>query len=116
MRTQLPHLSRFDIQRQRAIFYPLDLLHMMANLFKHPPDLPVLAFDERDLIPGILGIFGQPDLRRRGENLLHVAWPTGIGGFTIAGVDAPRSRFCPDANAPAEFFNVLCGRSSRNLD
>src|SRR5262249_47624990 len=91
---QSAELAWLDVERQRAITHTLDLLHVMADLFKHAANLAVLALDQRQLVPGILSFANQPDLRRRGSHGLHVA----------------RSRPAADPQAPAKLLNIFFGR------
>ena len=50
---KLSKLSGMYIQFERTVAYPLDLLHVMPDLFKHAPDLAIPAFDQCDFIPRI---------------------------------------------------------------
>src|ERR1700757_2167321 len=50
MRRELAHLPGLDVQLKRAVTHALDLLHVMSDLLKHAPDLPVLTFRERYLV------------------------------------------------------------------
>src|SRR4051812_44839938 len=45
----------------------------MADLFEHPADLSVTAFNERNLVPRILRFADQPDAGRRGPDGLRIA-------------------------------------------
>src|SRR5215472_7710576 len=76
---------------------------MAADLLKHAPDLPVLAFNERHFIPGIGGVFGQADLGRRGEDLLEPVRPS-----KAARLRTGLCRSAADTDSAAELFNVLC--------
>src|SRR6201987_2935148 len=42
-------LSRRHIERERSILHALDFFHVMADLLKHAPDLPVADIDTGDL-------------------------------------------------------------------
>src|SRR5205823_6642631 len=53
---QPSRLSRRHIKCQRTVAHAPDLFHVMADLFEHLPELPVLALGESDLIPGIRGL------------------------------------------------------------
>src|SRR6478672_933004 len=90
-RIQLTELARFNIQRKRAIAHALDLFHVMANLFKHTPNLPVLAFDQRYLIPGIFGVLHQTDLCRRSVDCFH----------------SPRSRLSANLDSAPQLFDAF---------
>src|SRR5262249_13488987 len=63
--SQRAKLPWFNIERKGTVAHTLDLFHVVADLLKHPADLAVLAFDQNDFVPGVLRLFGQPDLRRR---------------------------------------------------
>ncbi len=54
LKRQMAKFSRRNIKLQRSVAHPLYFLHVMADRFEHSPDLPVLAFDQRDFIPGIV--------------------------------------------------------------
>ena len=58
----MPKFSWRHIELQRSVAYSLDFFHMMAHLFEHPPDLPVLPFNQGYLIPGIVGLTNGDDL------------------------------------------------------
>ena len=62
LRRQVSELSRRNIKLQRSVTHPLDFFHMMPDGLEHLPDLPVLAFDQRNLIPGIVGLANRLDL------------------------------------------------------
>ncbi len=87
---QFAELARLNIQRERTIAHALDLFHVMANLFKHAPYLPVLAFNQRHFIPGIFSVFHQTDLRRRSVDRFHASRP-GLG----ANLDSAPQLFDP---------------------
>ncbi len=55
-------LARFYIQCNTAVACALDLLHMMADLFKHAADLAILALCQRDFIPRIVRLAHQTHL------------------------------------------------------
>src|SRR5262249_20283844 len=73
MWSELAYLSRLHIQLQRTVAHALDLLYVMPDLLKHAPDLPVLAFGQRDLVPRIGGVLGETNLRRRRVHGFHVS-------------------------------------------
>jgi len=66
-------LSRFYVEYQIAVSNAFDFLYMMADLFKHAPDLPVLTFNQRDFIPRVLSFSNDSDLCRRCAHRLHAA-------------------------------------------
>jgi hypothetical protein len=88
---QLAKLAWLNIQRDPAVARALDLLHVMANLFKHATDLAVLALSKRDLIPRIVRFAHQPHLRRSRSHRAH--------GF--------RSWLAADADTLTQFFNII---------
>jgi hypothetical protein len=96
---QLAKLARLNIQRDPAVARALDLLHVMANLFKHAANLAVLALGKRDFIPRIVRFAHQPHLRRSGSDGMHEF----------------RARLAADADSLAQFFNVFFLRQSRNF-
>src|SRR4029077_9409694 len=63
LRVQVTEFPRKNIQLQRPITYPFYFLHMMSHGLEHLPDLPVLAFDQRNFIPGIVSLTNRLDLR-----------------------------------------------------
>ena len=63
-------LSRRHIERERPILHALDFLHVVTDLLKHAPDLPIAAFDQRDFVPGIGRILDDADPGRRGAHTL----------------------------------------------
>ncbi len=62
-RGKFAKLPGMDVKRERAVAHALDLFHVMADFFKHAPDLPVFSFNQRNFIPGVGGVFHQADLR-----------------------------------------------------
>src|SRR2546423_7974922 len=56
---------RRQVERKRTVPDATNLLHMMADLLEHLAQLAILAFGQRDLIPGIRGFLNYADLRRR---------------------------------------------------
>src|SRR5437667_5717363 len=75
----------------------------MSDLFEHAPDLAVLAFDQRDLVPGIFRLADQANFRwcrflaLRPSPLIRLVIPSGgdesACGF-IAGVEGPAFDTC----------------------
>ena len=63
--SQRAKLARFNIQGNATVACALDLLHMMANLFKHAADLAILALRQGDFIPRIVRLAHQTHLRGR---------------------------------------------------
>src|SRR5207253_4773314 len=63
-------LSRWHIERERPILHALDFLHVVTDLLKHAPDLPIATFDQRDFVPGIGRILDDADPGRRGAHTL----------------------------------------------
>src|SRR5579862_5016280 len=52
---EMPELPRFQrTQIHRADFHALEFFHQQAEVFEHHSDLIFAAFEEPDLIPGIL--------------------------------------------------------------
>src|ERR1700751_3336455 len=68
LRGQRTEFSGRHIQRKRSVFYALDFLHVMADLFKHAADLPIASLDEGNFVPGIRSFFHDADFRRRGSH------------------------------------------------
>src|SRR3954470_14491687 len=58
-RRELAILSRLDVQHQRTKAHALDLLHVVAHLLEHATYLPVASFNQRDLVPRVLGLAQQ---------------------------------------------------------
>jgi hypothetical protein len=63
---QLSEFSRMNIQFKISVADALDLLDVMSNLFEHAPNLTILAFDQCDLVPGVIGFPDQIHPRGRG--------------------------------------------------
>jgi len=51
---EFAELARSDVEAERSVTYATDLFHMMADLFEHFSELAVAAFDEGDLVPGVV--------------------------------------------------------------
>ncbi len=96
---QCAELPRFHIECNTTIAGALDLLHMMADLFKHAAYLAVLTLRKRDLIPGIVGLAHQTHLCWSGPHRAHVF----------------RARLAADADSLTQLFNVIFLRQSRDL-
>lgn len=92
--------SGLHVQRERAVAYPLDLLYVVANLFKHPADLPVLALDQRDFIPRIVAFSREPHLGWSGTLRVH-------GAVTWLG---------REFDAVAQLLNIFLFGLARNFD
>jgi hypothetical protein len=74
LRLKRTGLSRRQIQFQRPVAHAPDLLYVMAYFFEHLSDLSIAAFMQRDLEPGILGLFDHAYLcRRRFHSALRIA-------------------------------------------
>ena len=65
LRCQMPKFPRKNIELQRPVTYPFYFFHMMPDGLEHLPDLPVLAFDQRNFVPGIVGFANRLDLGGR---------------------------------------------------
>ena len=65
LRRQMPKFPGRNIELQRSIAHPLYFLHMMPDGLEHLPDLAVLAFDQRNFVPGIVGLANGLDLGGR---------------------------------------------------
>src|ERR1022692_433860 len=63
--TELPG---WNVERERAIADALDFFHVVSDLFKHAPDLPVAALDQSNFVPGIVRFFNQTNACRRGPH------------------------------------------------
>src|SRR6185437_1550877 len=61
---QLATLARLQVQHQRPIANASNLLHVMSDLFKYLSDLAVAALNQHQLIPRVLRVPKQPNLRR----------------------------------------------------
>src|SRR6476646_809908 len=59
-------LSRRNIKLQRSVTNPLYFFHVMSHGLEHLPDLTVLAFNQRNFVPGIVGFANGLDPGRRG--------------------------------------------------
>jgi hypothetical protein len=88
------------VQRERAVAYAFDLFHVVANFFKHAPDLAVLAFNQRDFIPRIVAFSRQLHMGRRGAH----------------GVQITMSRLGAQLEAAAQFLNVFRFGLAGDLD
>src|SRR5215469_8078174 len=88
MWSELAHFAWLDVQLQRAIAHALDLFYVMSDLLKHAPDLPVLAFSQRDLVPRIGGVLREANLRRRRVYGFHVS----LAGTSADADSTPQSR------------------------
>ncbi len=99
LRRQLAKFSRLKIQLQRTIRNALDFLHMVANGLKHPADLPVLAFNQRDFIPRIVGFTQQAHFSRRRPYRTRPGFPWLI----------------TDADSMAQLLNIFFLRLARDL-
>jgi hypothetical protein len=54
------------VQFKIAVANAFDLFDVMSNLFKHAPNLAILAFDQRHFVPGIVGFADQVHSGGRG--------------------------------------------------
>jgi hypothetical protein len=98
-RRQFAELAWLNIERERTITHALDLFHVVANLFKHAPYLPVLALNQRHFIPGIFSVFHQANLRWGCVDCFHSA----------------RSRFGANLNSAPQLFDSFFFGASSNL-
>jgi hypothetical protein len=92
--------SGLHVQRERAVAYAFDLFHVVANFFKHPANLAVFAFNQRDFIPRVVAFPGQLHMGRRGALRVHGA---------VAGLGA-------QLEAAPQFLNVFGLRLAGDLD
>ena len=98
--SEFAELSRFYVEYQIAVSNAFDFLYMMADLFKHAPDLPVLAFNQRDFIPRVLSFSHDAYLGGRSAHCLH----------------ATHSGLTANAHALAQLIDVFFRRLAGNLD
>ena len=61
---QLAQLPRLQVENQRAVTDPPDLLDMVANLLEHLAQLAVAPLDHDHFVPGIVTLAHLADLRR----------------------------------------------------
>ena len=69
MRLERAQSAGLEIKFQRPVLDTADLLDVMSDLLEHLADLPILALNECDLQPRIVGVAHPLDLCGRG---LHV--------------------------------------------
>jgi hypothetical protein len=48
-----------NIQLKISVADTFDLFDVMSDLFEHAPNLPILAFDQSDLVPRVTGFTDQ---------------------------------------------------------
>src|SRR6266536_580467 len=96
--TQPPEFAGRDIQAERSISHTLDLFDVVPDLLEHAPDLAVLTFDQRDLIPGIFGFANQANFR----------W------CRFHSLRPPPLRDCGSTGVPARAFTTARRASFRN--
>src|ERR1700679_4206019 len=70
---QFAELSRRHIEPKCTVTDAANLLHMVADLFEHLPDLAVAAFRQSQLIPGIIAATNQLHLGRRSNDAVATA-------------------------------------------
>jgi hypothetical protein len=76
---ELAHLAGLEVQNQRPVSHAANLLDVMADLFKHLPQLAIAAFDEPHLKPRIVA----------GADPLNARWRGAHPAFTgLALIDA----------------------------
>jgi hypothetical protein len=53
-RVELANIARLQIENERAVPNPANLLHVMADLLEHLAELAVAALNENHFVPGII--------------------------------------------------------------
>src|SRR5436305_5752013 len=108
---QPSEFSRRNIQAQRAITHALDLLYVMPDFLEHAPNLTVLAFHQRELIPGIVSLADDANFRGGGMNAsatsIRPLLP-GRFGFGIRNAFRLRAFIIPQAFGRAESVRRNC--------
>src|SRR5437764_8963367 len=85
--------ARRHIESERSIAHALDFFHVVADGFKHAPNLAIAAFNQRDLVPGIGGYFDN----------FHGGWSRSRTPALLSG----------DGNSGTEFRECFFFRSPR---
>ena len=97
LRIQLAEIARFDVQHQRSVSHPPNLLDEMADLFEHLSQFAVAAFGEHHLVPGVIALADHADGCR---GCVHAA---------LAGLGAI------DGDAPAQLVQLFLGGLAAHL-
>jgi len=98
-------LAGFHIQSQCAVADALDLLHVMPDLLKHAADLPVAAFRQRHLVPGVVLVAHQIDFGR--QSVLGLRASRHAGTSASHGSCARSLRW--QVNAAAQLVDLFLG-------
>jgi hypothetical protein len=84
----------------------------MSDLFEHPPDLPIAAFRERDLVPGVVALAHNLDLRRqRSDRERAAAFAGTLPSFALC-----HGRFGGKLDAGSEPVELLFAGLAAYLD
>ena len=70
---EFAELAGGDVEAERSVAYATDLLDVVADLFEHFAELAVAAFDEGDLVPGVVAAADQLDFGGGGDDAVAAA-------------------------------------------
>ena len=70
---ELAEFAGCDVEAERSVADAADLFDVVADLFEHFAELAVAAFDEGDLVPGVVAAADELDLGGSGDDAVATA-------------------------------------------